>query len=239
MSYNKQARYRAIWGVGAIALTLTLGGSAISFHKTCTTLQDENIALKDELKNLKGNYETVNSNLELITTQLGEKEETIKTLMAEKEAIVQKTKTRTKTPTRGSGLKTVSINGGSFKSYMDYRAITNKSSLQYELQQLAYTEQGYRKIDGKYVVAVGSGVGSVGSHGVLTMVNGKQYEIVVGDQKANQHTDGANIYHISDGSAIEFIVDTKSLSQMARKMGNIGYCTNVDFSGEIKSITIY
>ena len=36
-----------------------------------------------------------------------------------------------------------------FKTYMDYRAITNTDSVQYALQQEAYTDsQGIRRIDG-------------------------------------------------------------------------------------------
>ena len=41
---------------------------------------------------------------------------------------------------------------GSFKSYMDYRKITNKSSKQWNLQQLAVTDEfGMRRFNGNYL----------------------------------------------------------------------------------------
>lgn len=151
---------------------------------------------------------------------------------------LRKERERLKSPSRGETLRVTNINGGSFKSYMDYRAITNKSSTQWKLQQQATTNMGYRMYDGCYMVAVGSGVGEVGKRGKLTLTNGLTYDIIVGDQKANKDTDGSNIYHKSDGSAIEFIVDKRTLSSTAKRMGDISYCSNVNFSGAVKSISI-
>lgn len=46
----------------------------------------------------------------------------------------------------------------SFKAYMDYRCITDTSSVQYEMQQQAYTDgRGFRKIGDDYCVALGTG----------------------------------------------------------------------------------
>ena len=40
---------------------------------------------------------------------------------------------------------------GLFKSYMDYRVLQNPESIEYQLQQKAYTDEyGIRKIDGYY-----------------------------------------------------------------------------------------
>ena len=45
-----------------------------------------------------------------------------------------------------------------FKTYMDYRCITDSASIQYQLQQQAWTdEQGLRRIASDYLVAMGTG----------------------------------------------------------------------------------
>ena len=46
----------------------------------------------------------------------------------------------------------------SFKAYMDYKSITNPSSIQYQMQQAAWTdENGFRKYgNDRYMVALGT-----------------------------------------------------------------------------------
>lgn len=142
-------------------------------------------------------------------------------------------------PTRSGG-RGVSISDNGFKSYMDYRAITNTGSKQYSLQHSgAYTSNGYRMYGGSYMVALGSRFGTVGSKGKVTFSDGSSIPIVIGDIKANGHTDSSNTYHLSDGSVIEFIVDTGSISPMARQMGNMSYCTYVNLSNKVVDITMY
>lgn len=58
---------------------------------------------------------------------------------------------------------TIASGASSFKSYMDFRCITNRSSLQYKMQQQAYTdENGLRKIGEYYCVAMGTYYGNLG-----------------------------------------------------------------------------
>ena len=123
-----------------------------------------------------------------------------------------------------------------FKSYMPYTAITNKSSKQWKLQQSATTdENGLRCIDGKPMVAIGTGWGvSVGDNAVITCENGNRFEVVVGDSKANRDTDSANKTTSANGCRCEFIVDSSKLNSNVKSRGNVavlkqynGYVVNI------------
>lgn len=127
----------------------------------------------------------------------------------------------------------------SFKSYMSYKAITSKSSPQYKLQQQAYTDEyGLRKIDDRYMIALGTFYTSViGTKVDLVMANGSVIKCIIGDIKSNQHTCPDNI-RARDGSIVEFIIDSKTLHKTAKQMGNISFVHD-KFSGEIIEIKIY
>lgn len=109
-----------------------------------------------------------------------------------------------------------------FKSYMGYKAITNKSSQQYQLQQLAYTdENGLRKINGRYCVAIGSHWDvDMGENFDLILENGTIIPCIKADAKADRDTDSSNIY-TANGCCSEFIVDTANLDKSAKTSGNI------------------
>ena len=109
-----------------------------------------------------------------------------------------------------------------FKSYMGYKAITNKSSRQYQLQQIAYTdENGLRKINDRYCVAIGSHWNvDMGENFDLVLENGTVIPCVKADAKADRDTDSSNIY-TANGCCSEFIVDTANLNSVARSSGNV------------------
>jgi len=123
-----------------------------------------------------------------------------------------------------------------FKSWMDWRAITNRNSRQWRMQQIANTcDDGFRRVDGLYIIALGtyflySGVGDVFD---ITLSSGVTFRAVVGDVKSDRHTDPTNRFHISDGSVIEFIVDRQVMCSRVLSMGNISYA---GFHGSIESI---
>lgn len=128
------------------------------------------------------------------------------------------------------------VNKKDFKSYMPYTAITNKSSKQWQLQQSAITDKnGIRCIDGKPMVAVGTGWGlSVGDVAVITCDNGNSFEVVIGDIKADQHTNTENKTTSANNCRCEFIVDARRLNPSVKTMGNVavlkqynGYVVNV------------
>lgn len=99
-----------------------------------------------------------------------------------------------------------------FKSYMDYRMITNQSSRQYQLQKNAYTENGYRKLDGRKMIAIANF--NVGDELDITLSSGEILETIVGDVKAN-----TSCTH-PDSSLIEMIVDTNTMDPLVKKLGN-------------------
>lgn len=123
-----------------------------------------------------------------------------------------------------------------FKSWMDWRAITARNSRQWRLQQIAYTcDDGFRRVDGMYMIALGTyflynGVGDVFD---ITLSSGVTFRAVVGDVKSNNHTDPTNRFHLSDGSVIEFLVDRQVMCRSILSMGNISVA---GFPGTITSI---
>lgn len=130
----------------------------------------------------------------------------------------------------------------SMKSYMSYKKITNKSSKQYELQQRndVYTDsEGFRKIGDRYIIAIGTYYSeTIGDCIRVELSEGGIFEAIVGDIKDNRHTDNKNQKHKVDGSVIEFIVDTKNMDNLCKKMGNMSYATNANLMGDIVSIEI-
>lgn len=121
-----------------------------------------------------------------------------------------------------------------FKAYMDYRAITSKRSLQYALQQDAYTDPdtGIRMYDGCYMVALGTFYAQqAGERFRITLEDGTVFNAITGDIKADVHTD-ANHQH-RNGNIVEFVVDTRVISRTCKRMGDMSYA---GFQGQIKSI---
>ena len=125
-----------------------------------------------------------------------------------------------------------------FKSYMSYRAITNKNSQQYKLQKKCWTDgNGLRRYKTYYVVALGSYYAdNIGDVFKITTEDGNSFECVVGDFKADQHTDDKNQYTPMQGRkcVVEFVVDMQILDRTAKRMGDISYIEG--FSGNIESI---
>ncbi|MBQ4486435.1 MAG: hypothetical protein II936_05470 [Oscillospiraceae bacterium] len=125
-----------------------------------------------------------------------------------------------------------------FKSYMSYRAITNKESRQYKLQRMCWTDaDGLRRYKTYYVVALGSYYADhIGERFRITTEDGGVIECVVGDFKADQHTDRLNQYTPMEGRkcVVEFVVDMTILDKTARRMGDISYIEG--FSGNIEQI---
>jgi len=123
-----------------------------------------------------------------------------------------------------------------FKTWMDWRTITSRNSRQWQLQQIAYTcEDGFRRIDGMYMIALGSyylhhGVGDVFE---ITLSGGLTFRAVVGDVKSDLHTDPTNRFQRYDGSVIEFIIDRRVIDREVLRMGNV---SSTGFNGRIVSI---
>lgn len=104
------------------------------------------------------------------------------------------------------------------------------NSAQYKLNQSCSTDaDGYRKKGDAYLIALGSYYGStIGESYQLTFQQSdgttKTISAVLGDQKADQHTDAKHQYHISDGSVVEFIMgkrDNRYAAQVNRDFGTL------------------
>jgi hypothetical protein len=132
--------------------------------------------------------------------------------------------------------ETTSTNHSDFKSYMPYTTITNRASKQLELQQQAYTDSnGLRCIDGRPMIAVGTGWGvSVGDVVLVTCENNNSFEAIIGDIKDNIDTNADNKTTSANNCRCEFIVDMNELNSHIKISGNVavleqysGYVVNV------------
>ena len=124
---------------------------------------------------------------------------------------------------------------GSFKSYTDYRCLS-RSSAQWKLQEQAYTdENGLRKIEDAYLVAMGSYYGTtLGTKYKVTLSSGNSFTVMLCDFKDNRHTDGNNQVCLSNGSVIEFYVESDKMPSIVRQMGSVGALEQ--FKGGIVSV---
>ena len=132
----------------------------------------------------------------------------------------------------------------SFKAYMDYRCITNKASDQYKLQLSAWTDDmGLRRVDNYYLVAMGTYYSdNIGDKFRITLEGDKTFDVMIGDVKADIHTDKNNMYspvYNSDGSfksanVIEFIIDKKIISKKVKLWGDVSAYD--EFAGNIVKI---
>ena len=132
-----------------------------------------------------------------------------------------------------------------FYGYMDYNCITDDTTVQWDMQQNAWTDwQGLRRYNNDYMVAMGSYYSDyeVGSRFEITLENDTVFTVILGDLKDDIHTDKKNMYtpvyhnwQLVKANVIEFIVDENQLSDYVRvDLGTIsGY---EEFNGNIVSI---
>lgn len=134
----------------------------------------------------------------------------------------------------------VPTNSG-FKSYMPYKAITNKSSNQYKLQnQYAYTgNYGIRQINGRYCVAIGTAFNAkIGDYADLILSNDEIIPIIISDIKDNKDTKSNNAVTSANGCVSEFIIDTNILNINVKKSGDVSSCKK-EWNSKVVTIKIY
>lgn len=136
--------------------------------------------------------------------------------------------------------KEYSIKSNGYKSYMDYRTITNKSSEQYKLKEFAYIgNYGICQINNRYLIAVGTGVNAgIGTYVDLFLENGTYIPCVVGDIKDDRHTLKDNITTARNGCVSEFIVDRNVLTRLVKAMGDMSYCEE-GWESPVVTIKVY
>ena len=129
----------------------------------------------------------------------------------------------------------VSTEASSFKSYMDYRALTDTSSTQYEMQQRAYTDDnGLRKIDEHFCVAMGTYYGELGDILRIETDEGATWTVILSDIKSDVHTDSTHRYTTANHCMMEFIVDTDAMNYEIKQSGTVNA---LGFQGKICKVT--
>jgi hypothetical protein len=127
---------------------------------------------------------------------------------------------------------------GEFKGYEDYRMITNKTAPQYILRRVAVTdEQGFRKVNGKYLIAVGKYYSTEIGKELRVTIDKNIIDCIVGDIKGDKDTDPNKQYVKGTTNIIEFIVDTKKLNretQMAGDVSKLGLAGTIVKIEEVK-----
>jgi len=118
--------------------------------------------------------------------------------------------------------------------YMDYRALTNTASAQYELQQYAWTDsQGFRRYGDYYMVAMGTYYGYVGETFRITTDRNNCYDVILGDCKgtdAVSYDGNHSWYHVAGDyrlNVVEFIVATEYLPSEVTLHGDCGVLENI------------
>lgn len=124
-----------------------------------------------------------------------------------------------------------------FKSFMDWRSITLRSSEQYRLQKRAYTDvKGFRRYRGKYMIALGSYYAQyIGQEFRITLSSGIVIDAMVGDIKADKDTDKTHRYCKDKGvyNVVEFIIDKRVMPFWVRELGDVSV---MGLQGEVVKI---
>lgn len=114
---------------------------------------------------------------------------------------------------------------------MDGRAITDKTSDAYKVISTLFIRDGIYT-DGQYVaIALSSFYGDVGDKFRITLSSGQVFYGIMTDTKKDIHVD-KNYAHITDGSVIEFVVDTRTLDPEILRLGSLDKI----YRGSIESI---
>lgn len=133
----------------------------------------------------------------------------------------------------------------SFKTYMDYRTITDRTSPQYNFVHTWgwSDENGFMRANGEwdlgitddyYMIALGSYYGTeIGTKYQITTNTGNVFYGVLCDQKDDRHTNSTHQY-AGNNDVVEFIVDTNSLRSDVKRMGSAN--VYMPLNGSIASI---
>lgn len=119
----------------------------------------------------------------------------------------------------------------SFKTYMDWRCVTNTSSPQYKIiHKWGWCdENGFMRANGEkdlgitddyYLIALGSYYGTtIGTKYRITTDTGNVFYGMLADAKADIHTNSTNQY-ARNKDIVEFLVDTRYLRSDVKRMGS-------------------
>lgn len=129
---------------------------------------------------------------------------------------------------------------GGMKKWLDYRCYGGHTR-QAKLQKYCITDSfGFREVDGCYCIAVGSRFKTeIGQRLDLVLKNGTVIPCVMGDQKADIHTDSTNTFSNTTRNLCcsEFIVSMGNLEHEARYRGDASFVADIWNSPVDKIIT--
>lgn len=119
----------------------------------------------------------------------------------------------------------------SFKTYMDWRCVTNTESAQYKcIRHWGWNDdEGFMRANGErdlgitddyYMIALGSYYGTtIGTKYKITTDTGNVFYGMLCDLKADRHTNSTHQYaHNND--VVEFLIDDRYLNTTVRRMGS-------------------
>lgn len=129
----------------------------------------------------------------------------------------------------------VSEEASSFKSYEDWRKITDTTTLNYKLSREAtILNNGLLVIDEEYYcVAMGSYYGTIGDRLLIKTDEDNIFKVIIVDQKDDKHTDITNRYTLHNGCMLEFIIDCEIMNKDILYLGTVN---PLGFSGKIISV---
>lgn len=145
------------------------------------------------------------------------------------ETIVPPSSTTTSTSTKSPGITnasdyttpdgarhfTIPEGNGERYTYMAWQAITSPSSNQYRLRETAgmnFDDEGFGRIDGRYVIACTTTFGQVGEYVDFKLEDGTILKCIIGDSKGgvNPQYNVSEWGHNNGKNVVEFIVDKNS-----------------------------
>ena len=217
----------------------------------CVKYYQDTLQLRTELTRLQQQNSSYQSTIYAYETQLDEQSQTINDLTFIKNEYAQKQKEEEESRQMSLSSRSHSrrrntlevISASSTKTYMDYRAITAKTSPQYQYihNYMQVCEDGFlRDEDGFIGVALGSYFGAVGSKYEFVLDSGITLPLIKIEEKSDSDT-SYGFYHNSDGSVIEFVIDSKCAAMQKNRWpngliwsGNFNNCS--EFQGKITAI---
>lgn len=145
----------------------------------------------------------------------------------------------TSTTTADAACSYTAPGNSSFKSYMEYRTITARSTNQWKLRGMCNTsERGFRMYNGRYVIAIGTGYNApAGTYVDVVLSSGKVLNCIVGDIKDDMDTDSSNKQCIHNNSVVEFLSDYWTMTDTTMNMGTVGILDG--FEGDVQEIIVY
>lgn len=120
----------------------------------------------------------------------------------------------------------------SFKTWMDWRSVTNKRSAQYKcINEHGWVdENGFMRATGDsefgidqdyYLIALGSYYGTtMGAKYRITTSTGNVFYGMLADAKADIHTNSTNQYALNNNDVVEFLIDRRYLRSDVKRMGS-------------------